>query len=149
MKTVRVHEHGGPEVLRYEDAPDPRPGPGEVLVRVKAVGLNFADYLMRLGAYPNAGPLPLIPGLESAGVVEALGEGVTDLQPGQRVLSWGRRSYAELSTARAWVVITAGQDWKLDRARTLGADATINYTDQDVAEEVQRLTDGAGVHVVL
>ena len=77
MKSVRFHEVGGPEVLVFEEVPDPRPATGEVLIRVEAVGLNFADVLRRRGdPYPEASPTPFTLGGEVAGTVEALGEGV-------------------------------------------------------------------------
>jgi NADPH2:quinone reductase len=81
---VRVHEVGGPEVLRFEEAEVGPPGPGQVLLRQTAVGLNFIDVYYRTGLYPPP-QLPFVPGLEAAAVVEALGEGVRDLQVGQRV----------------------------------------------------------------
>jgi NADPH:quinone reductase len=81
---VRVHEVGGPEVLRYEKVEVGSPGPGQVLLRQTAVGLNFIDVYFRTGLYPPP-QLPFVPGLEAAAVVEALGEGVRDLQVGQRV----------------------------------------------------------------
>jgi NADPH:quinone reductase len=81
---VRVHEVGGPEVLRFEDADVGAPGPGQALLRQTAVGLNFIDVYYRTGLYPTP-QLPFTPGLEGAGVVEAVGEGVSDLRPGQRV----------------------------------------------------------------
>ncbi|HEY3115340.1 MAG TPA: zinc-binding dehydrogenase [Chloroflexota bacterium] len=211
MRAVRLHEKGGPEVLRVDDVPEPTPGPDEVLIRVKSVGVNFADHLMRIGAYP-AGELPITPGLEAVGTVERTGSNVLGLQAGQSVLAWTRPTYAELAVAPAWavqpapaglsfdqlaaipvaygtawhalvtcarlqpservlvhaagsgvgsaaialakalgawVIATAGQDWKLERARALGADATVNYATQDVAAELQKSTDGQGVHVAL
>ena len=81
---VRVHEVGGPEVLRYENVEVGSPGPGQVLLRQTAVGLNFIDVYYRTGLYPPP-QLPFVPGLEAAAVVEALGDGVRDLQVGQRV----------------------------------------------------------------
>ena len=81
---VRVHEVGGPEVLRYENVEVGSPRPGQVLVRQTAVGLNFIDVYFRTGLYPPP-QLPFVPGLEAAAVVEALGDGVRDLQVGQRV----------------------------------------------------------------
>lgn len=211
MRAMVVTEPGGPEVMQLQDVRDPTPGPEDVLIRVQAVGVNFADHLMRIGAYLRQEP-PVIPGLEAAGVVEALGARVTGFTVGQPVLALGKRTYAELMVAPAWAVIpapaqvdiaaaaaipvafttawhalvtcadlqpgervlvhaagsgvgsaaiqvarelggrviaTAGQDWKLDRARELGAEATINYSTQDVAAVVQALTDSQGVEVVL
>jgi NADPH:quinone reductase-like Zn-dependent oxidoreductase len=84
MKAVRIHEDGGPEVLRYEDAPDPEPGPGQVLVRLAAVSLNHLDVWVRKGL-PSA-PKPHILGADGAGVVEALGAGVDNLHAGDRVV---------------------------------------------------------------
>ena len=83
MKAVRIHHTGGPEVLSYEDVETPRPGPGEVLIRHEAIGLNFIDTYHRSGLYPA--PLPAIPGLEGAGIVEETGAGVTSLKAGDRV----------------------------------------------------------------
>lgn len=212
MKTIVIHESGGPEVLRCEDWPEPRsPGEGEVLIRMHAAGLNFADHLIRIGAY---GPTqrPTVPGLEGAGVIEAVGPGVSGIVPGQRVMARADRTHAELALAPTWavlpipsnlsfeqaaaipvvfgtawhalvttaqvrpgervlvhsagsgvgsaalqlakqlgcwVVATAGQDWKLERARELGADAVVNYATQDVAAEVRAVTQGPGVDVAL
>jgi NADPH:quinone reductase len=81
---VRVHEVGGPEVLRFEQVEVGDPGPGQVRLRQTAVGLNFIDVYFRTGLYPAPG-LPFTPGLEAAGVVEALGEGVTEVAAGDRV----------------------------------------------------------------
>jgi NADPH:quinone reductase len=79
-----VHQHGGPEVLQFEAYDLPAPGPGEALVRHEAIGLNFIDTYHRTGLYPVPS-LPFTPGMEGAGVVEAVGDGVADLRPGQRV----------------------------------------------------------------
>src|SRR5207248_5231973 len=84
VKAIRIHEDGGPEVLRYEDAPDPRPGPGEVLVRLRAASMNHLDVWVRKGL-PSV-PKPRILGADGAGVVEEVGEGVTGFSPGDRVV---------------------------------------------------------------
>lgn len=84
MKAIRVHRHGGPEVLSYEEAELGRPGPGEVHVRNRALGLNFVDVYFRSGAYAPPS-LPFIPGNEGAGEVISVGEGVQDFSPGDRV----------------------------------------------------------------
>jgi NADPH:quinone reductase-like Zn-dependent oxidoreductase len=84
VKAVRIHEDGGPDVLVLEDAPDPSPGPGEVLIRLRASALNHLDVWIRKGL-PSV-PKPRILGADGAGVVEALGEGVTGFDPGQRVV---------------------------------------------------------------
>ena len=87
MKAIRIHAYGGPEVLVYEDAPRPQPGEGEVLIRVHATSVNPFDCAVRagyMGGYFNY-TLPLIPGTDAAGVVEAIGAGVTAFSPGDRV----------------------------------------------------------------
>ncbi len=85
---IRAHRHGGPEVLEYESYDVPEPGPGEAVVRHEAIGLNSIDVYHRNGLYPTASP-PITPGMEGAGVVEAVGLGVDDLRPGQRVVYAG------------------------------------------------------------
>ncbi len=82
-KAIRIHEHGGPEVMRFEAIEVGRPGPGEVLIKHGAVGLNFIDVYHRTGLYPLE--LPSVLGMEGAGRVEEVGEGVTELAPGDRV----------------------------------------------------------------
>ena len=84
MLAVRIHDEGGPEVLRIEEVPDPEAGPGEVLVRVRTAALNHLDVWVRRGL-PSV-PKPRILGADGAGLVEALGEGVDSLEPGQRVV---------------------------------------------------------------
>jgi zinc-binding alcohol dehydrogenase/oxidoreductase len=84
MLAVRIHEDGGPEVLRVEEVPDPKPGPGEVLVRLRTAALNHLDVWVRRGL-PSV-PKPRILGADGAGVVEALGDGVEGLELGQRVV---------------------------------------------------------------
>ncbi|MDH3282405.1 MAG: quinone oxidoreductase [Gammaproteobacteria bacterium] len=81
---IRIHETGGPEVLRWEAVNVGEPGEGEVRLRHTAIGLNFIDIYFRTGAYPSPA-LPFTPGMEAAGVVEAVGAGVTDLSPGDRI----------------------------------------------------------------
>ena len=83
-KAIRIHEPGGPEVLRWEDVEVGAPGPGEVRIRNTAVGLNFIDTYHRAGLYPLP-QLPAVLGMEGAGVIEEVGDGVTDLKVGQRV----------------------------------------------------------------
>ncbi len=84
-KRIVVREFDGPEVLQLEEYEPPAPGPGEVTVRHRAIGLNFIDIYLRTGLYQPPGGLPFTPGFEACGIVEAVGEGVEDLQPGQRV----------------------------------------------------------------
>ncbi|MER9316644.1 quinone oxidoreductase [Mesorhizobium sp. M0659] len=84
-KAVRIHAHGGPEVLTYEDADPGQPGAGQILVRHTAIGLNFIDVYHRIGLYPPPGGFPLIPGGEAAGVVLEVGAGIDWLKPGDRI----------------------------------------------------------------
>jgi NADPH2:quinone reductase len=113
MKAVRVHEYGGPEVLRYEDAPVPQPGEGEALVEVHVSGVNFVDVYHRGGLYKA--PLPLIPGSEAAGVVSAVGPGVTDVQVGDRVAyAMHVGSYGEFAVVPAWKLAKLPVDMSLD-----------------------------------
>ena len=216
MKAIRIHEDGGPEVLRYEDAPDPQPGPGEVLVRLRAASLNHLDLWIRKGL-PSV-PKPRILGADGAGVREDTGERVVinpgiehgetitvvgehmdgthaelvavpeanvyllpdelsfeeaaafplvfetayrllvtkaQLREGEWVLLWGIGSgvaTAGLAIAKALgarAFVTSSSDEKLERARELGADATVNHASGDVGAAVKAATDGKGVEVVL
>src|SRR5437773_3556684 len=107
MRAIRVHEYGGPDVLKFEDVPDPQAGPGQVVVRVKAVGVNPVDVSIRTGAYGKVVPLPYTPGSDAAGLVESLGEGVKHVKPGDPVFITGTTSPgftgagAELALCRA------------------------------------------------
>src|SRR5919109_4441570 len=94
MRAIVVSRNGGPEVLEPAEREDPVPGPGEVLVDVAASGVNYIDVYFRKGTYPQ--PTPFVPGLEGAGTVAAVGEGVTDVAPGDRV-AWHnvQGSYAQ------------------------------------------------------
>lgn len=84
-KAIMIHAHGGPDVLSWEDYDPGQPGPGQVLLRQTAIGLNFIDVYYRSGLYPPPNGFPLVPGGEAAGTVLELGEGVTGLQVGDRV----------------------------------------------------------------
>jgi len=98
VKAIRIHETGGPEVLRLEEVPDPQPGPGDAVVRLEAIGLNFIEVYHRTGLYRSA--LPFTPGGEGAGRVVAVGQDVAGIKPGDRVASTSLRgSYAELAWA--------------------------------------------------
>jgi len=100
MKAIQIHQTGGPEVLQLAELPVPLPGPGQVLIRVEAVGVNFIEIYFRKGTYKA--PLPLVPGSEAAGTVEALGPGVTGFAVGDAVVSTSvQGSYAEYALAPA------------------------------------------------
>jgi zinc-binding alcohol dehydrogenase/oxidoreductase len=223
VKAVRIHEDGGPEVLRYEDVEDPAPGQGEVLVRLRAASLNHLDLWIRQGL-PSV-PKPRILGADGAGVVAALGEGADTFSEGDRVvlnpgLDDGARilgehldgTHAQLVAVPAeyvhpipeglsfeeaaafplvfetayrmlvtkarieedeWVLlwgigsgvasaafviakalgartlVTSSSGEKLARAAELGADATVNHAEDDVAAAVKEATGGRGVDVVI
>ena len=100
MRAIRVHELGGPDVMRLETVDDPSPGPGEALVRIEAIGLNFIEVYFRKGLYKTA--LPFTPGSEGAGTVVTVGGGVIDVAVGDRVASQSfTGSYAELALAKS------------------------------------------------
>lgn len=238
MKAIRYHEYGGPEVLKFEDVPEPKIGPDEVLVRVRACGINYLDHWCRIG-FVKA-PLPHIGGCEVAGEVAEVGQAVTGIAEGMRVaiapwlfdntceyclagyettcinadvlgqmadggyaeyvkaparnilplpegLDFDSAAAVTLSTLTAWhmlitaaqikpgedvlvlaagsgvgsaavqiakmvgcrVFATASTEEKLKKAQALGADFLINYTKQDFAEEIKRLTNKRGVDVVV
>jgi NADPH2:quinone reductase len=101
MKAIRVHQPGPPEVMKWESVPDPRPGPGQVVVRIAAAGVNPVDTYVRSGAYARMPELPYTPGSDGAGTVAAVGEGVTGVAVGDRVYLAGSKSgtYAEMALA--------------------------------------------------
>jgi zinc-binding alcohol dehydrogenase/oxidoreductase len=215
VKAIRIHEDGGPEVLRYEDVPDPTPTSGEVLIELRAASLNHLDIWIRKGL-PSV-PKPRILGADGAGVISGTDERVlinpgivsngkmhivgetmdgthaeliaiprafvhpipadltfeeaaafplvfltayrmlvprARLQAGEWVLIWGIGggvATAALAIAKAvgaHVVVTSSSDAKLERARELGADATVNHGSEDVVARVKELT-GGGAHVVV
>ncbi len=113
MKAVQIHEIGGPEVLTLAELPIPVPGPGQVLIKIAATGVNFIEIYFREGRYKA--PLPLVPGMEAAGTVEQLGEGVSGFAIGDHVASTGvQGSYAEyaLVPAAQLVKVPDGIDLK-------------------------------------
>ena len=120
MRAIVVSQLGGPEVMVKEEQPDPQPGPGQLLVRVAAAGVNFIDIYRRSGVYKT--PVPHVPGGEGAGVVTAVGEGVNEFAPGDHV-AWaeGPGSYAEQVAvpAQAAVPVPAGIDLKVAAAAML------------------------------
>ncbi len=127
MRAIRVHEVGGPEVLRLEALPLPEPGPGEVLVRLQAIGVNYIDTYKRKGLYPM--PLPFTLGEEGAGVVEKVGEGVVGVGPGDRVAFANvQGSYAEYQVvpAERLVPVPVGLNARLAAAVLLQG-MTVHY----------------------
>ena len=129
MRAVVVRRYGTPEVLEAQQVPDPQPKPGEVLIRVKAIGVNFADLLARMGLYPGTPKPPFVPGLEIAGVVEKVADGARQsggesLSPGDAVTAITHfNAYAE------WIVVPAKEVYKLPQGMRFeeGAAVPVNY----------------------
>jgi len=109
MKAIRIHNHGGPEVLAYEDVPAPEPKAGEARVKIEASGVNFIDIYHRTGLYPMNRPCIL--GSEGAGIVDAVGEGVTGVKQGDRVAyAMIPGSYAEYAVVPAGKLVPVPDD---------------------------------------
>jgi synaptic vesicle membrane protein VAT-1 len=129
MRAAVIRRYGPPEVFAMQDLPDPQPKPGEVLIRVKTIGVNFADILQRIGAYPTAPKPPFVPGLEVAGVVEKAADGgrsgeADSLRPGDAVAALTNfNAYAE------WVTVPAGLAFRLPSGMTFedAAAIPVNY----------------------
>jgi NADPH2:quinone reductase len=217
MKAIRVHHFGGPEVLRLDEVPDPVAGAGQVLVRIRAAGVNPVDTYIRSGAYARRPALPYTPGSDGAGVVEAVGAGVTSVKPGEPVyvgntVAGPFGTYAELTLctpaqvhplphgvtfpqgaavnvpyatayqalfgrahaqpgetvlvhgasggvgiatvqlarAHGCVVIgTAGSEKGLELARHEGAQHTLNHHKPDYLSDLQAITHGRGIDVIV
>jgi NADPH:quinone reductase-like Zn-dependent oxidoreductase len=212
MRQVWIPTAGEPEVLELREAPDPQPIDGEVRIRVRSSGINFADILARMGLYPDAPPLPAVVGYEVAGVVDAIGPGVGGVAEGDRVLAFTRfGGYSDVVCApaefvapipkpldfdgaasipvnwlTAWLmlvrlghvrdgervlvhacaggvgqaavqicrhfgaeIIGTASAGKHERLHELGVAHCIDYRTQDFASEVERITDGRGVDIVL
>ncbi|WP_321928459.1 NADPH:quinone oxidoreductase family protein [Paraburkholderia guartelaensis] len=211
MRAIRCNQYGPPDSLTLEDSPDLVPGPGQVVIDVKAAAVNFPDVLIIENKYQMKPPLPFTPGAELAGVLRAAGEGVK-LAPGTRVVAYvGTGAFAEqaLADASACVALPEGADFataaaftlaygtshhavvdraalragetmlvlgaaggvglaaveigkvlgarviaaasseeKLEVCRRFGADATINYSTEDLRERIKALTDGKAPDVI-
>ena len=134
MKAVQMHGYGGIDQLRYEDVPDPKPGPDEVLVKVFATSVNPIDWKIRRGDLKDVMPLrfPVILGRDVAGEVVETGTNVTNIKPGQRVMGLVNRSYAELLTAASDVLtlIPEGLDEKQAAALPLVTTTGAQLIDQ-------------------
>ena len=122
MKAIRIHAFGGPEAMVYEDVPDLRPGAGEVVVRVKAVGVNPVDTYIRSGQYAIKPNLPYTPGSDAAGIVEAAGAGVTRVSTGDRVYAAGTLSgaYAGLALCKESQVHTLPSNLTFQQGAAVG-----------------------------
>ena len=123
MRQVVIPRHGSPDVFQVRDAPVPQPGDGEVRIRVRAAGINFADVLARIGLYPDAPRLPAVVGYEVAGIVDAAGPGVSSPHPGDRVLALTRfGGYAD------YVVVPAFQAFRFPDALSDAEAAAVPVT---------------------
>jgi NADPH:quinone reductase-like Zn-dependent oxidoreductase len=145
MKAVWIPKYGKPDVLEVREDEDPIPGPGEVRIRVHASGINFAEIMARQGLYQDAPPPPLVVGFEVSGVIDAVGEGVTDRSEGQRVLAMTRLGgYADT------VCVDAGQAYAMPEQMTFeeGAALPVAYlTAYHMLFNVFRMR--AGDHVLI
>ena len=146
MKVVQVYRYGPPEVLEYTTAPDPQPGPGQILIKVESASVNYTDVLRRSNAsYPFPNPLPFIPGTEVAGVIEALGEGVKEPPVGTPVFALigaDGQGYAQYALANAAQVIPIPPGLSPDEASAIGV---AGLTAMLVLKEEVRLQPGETV----
>lgn len=120
MNGIRVSAFGDDSQLRYESLPEPQPGPGQVRVRVAAAGLNYVEIYQRKGQYPRLPTTPYTPGAEFSGTIDAVGAGVTDYRPGDRVATAsGGGAYAELAIAPADKLVRVPDDLDLELAAAI------------------------------
>jgi len=122
VNAIRVHEFGDPEVMKLEEVDAPKPGTGQVLVKVQAAGVNPVDCYIRSGLYPLKPALPFTPGMDAAGTVESVGEGVTRMKPGDRVYVAGTvsGSYAEKTLCEGSRVFPLPQNISFAQGAALG-----------------------------
>ena len=129
MKSIRVSEFGGPDVLKVETVNDPKPEAGQVLVRVHAVGVNPVETYIRAGQYGVLPDLPFTPGHDTAGVVEAVGSGVTRVKPGDRVYTAGTLTgaYAEMTLVNQTTVHPLPDNVSFEQGAAVGVPYTTAY----------------------
>ena len=129
MKAIRVNEFGGPEVLRLEEVATPQPAPGEVLVRIHAIGVNPVETYIRAGTYARLPALPYTPGNDGAGVVEQIGDSVTELKVGDHVYTAGSLSgtYAEFALCRIEQVHCLPENVSFAQGAAIGAPYATAY----------------------
>jgi NADPH:quinone reductase-like Zn-dependent oxidoreductase len=121
MKAAIIRAYGSPEVLKYEDVPDPAPGAGEILVRISAAGVNPVDTYFRAGARSSSHPLsfPAILGWDLAGTVTSLGAGTSGFSVDEEVFAWADHTYAELCAVKASLLAKVPANLKLDAAAAI------------------------------
>ncbi|WCK54722.1 NADPH:quinone oxidoreductase family protein [Aneurinibacillus sp. Ricciae_BoGa-3] len=143
MKAVLVTDFGGPEVLKYMDVNTPSPGSNQVLIRVAATSVNFADIKSRHGNYHGTGQPPFIPGLDVAGVIEKIGSGVKHLKVGQRVIAFPKNgSYSEYVAADENLTFAIPDNVDFD---TAAACPIVSFTAYKLLADVARLQAGETV----
>jgi NADPH2:quinone reductase len=125
MKAILVREFGGPDVMRVEDLPDPQPEPSELLVKIRAVGVNPVDAYIRAGTYVREPALPYIPGSDAAGEIEEVGAAVTGFARGDRVYIYGTRNGASTGTYAERAVCFPTQVYRLPARASLGQGAAL------------------------
>jgi NADPH:quinone reductase-like Zn-dependent oxidoreductase len=140
MRAVRFHEYGDPQVLTLEDAPEPHAEPGQVRVRVQATSVNAVDWKIRAGYLHEMRPVtfPVIPGSDAAGVVDEVGEGVTDVQVGDAVFGLAQGGAAELAVLTAWAPVPSG--WTPEQAAAAGLVSTTAIAGLDALGDVSGKT---------
>jgi NADPH2:quinone reductase len=128
MKAIRVTKHGGPEVLRVEDVPKPTPGPGQLLIRVQAAGVNPVDTYIRSGTY-SISNLPYTPGFDAAGTIDTVGPDVTNFKPGERVYTSATvtGAYAEYALCSAKTVYPLPENVSFEQGAALGVPYATAY----------------------
>ncbi|MEW6349017.1 MAG: NADPH:quinone reductase [Thermodesulfobacteriota bacterium] len=129
MEAIRVHEFGGPEVMKLEDVPQLNPGAGQVLVGIRAAGVNPVDVYIRQGTYGSLPDLPYTPGMDAAGIIEAVGEGVTDMAVGDRVYTAGTLTgaYAGQALCKAAQVHRLPKQVSFQQGASVGVPYAIAY----------------------
>jgi len=142
LKAIQIRKTGGPAVLEYVDVDAPIPGNGQVIVRTKAISVNYADVMIREGVYPVMPPLPAVLGLEGAGVVEDVGNEVSGIRKGQRVSFIAPGSYAEKVAVDSATVIPLPDEIDFDAA---AAFPVIYLTAYHLLHTVGRIRDGGWV----
>lgn len=138
MKAVRVHQRGGLDAMNIEEVARPTPDNGQVLIKVAAAGVNFADLGQRDGTYPNLAPLPLTLGFEAAGVIEEMGANVSTMSKGTRVVSLVSGGYAEYAVADAALVIPLPDEVSFEAAVAVPVQGQTAYLALEKAARLQR-----------
>lgn len=149
MKAILAHQFGGPDVLRYDDLDEPQPGPGQVRVRLHAVGVNPFDTYMLSGTYAIKPPLPYSPGADGAGVVEAVGAGVTGVAVGARVYTGGTVDSPSYGAYRQVVLCTESQVHPLPERVSFAEGAAVNVPCLTAHIALERATPRGGEVVLI